>query len=89
MEFSGDKPKILMRGHFEGELWGLCPHPLKKEFITVGQDSMLAIWNIAERRQRKYAKLDCAANVLAYTSDAAMLAIGFINGEVKVLDQQF
>jgi hypothetical protein len=50
---------------------------------------MLAIWNIAERRQRKYAKLDCAANVLAYNSDATLLAIGFINGEVKVLDQQF
>jgi hypothetical protein len=50
---------------------------------------MLAIWDIATRRQKKFARLDCSGNVLAYTSDGAKLAIGYINGSLTVLDANF
>jgi WD40 repeat protein len=33
--------------------------------------------------------LDCGGNVLAYTSDAARLAIGYTNGSVTLLDENF
>lgn len=48
MEFGSDqkKPVIHMRSHCDGELWGLTPHPSKAEFITIGQDNMLAIWDV-------------------------------------------
>lgn len=78
-----------MRSHCDGELWGLAPHPTKAEFVTIGQDNMLAIWSIDVRRQKRFARLDCAGNVLAFTSDGAKLAIGFINGSVTVLDENF
>jgi hypothetical protein len=29
VEFGGPKPLVLMRSHFEGELWGLAPHPVR------------------------------------------------------------
>lgn len=70
MEFGGAKPITHMKSHFDGELWGLTPNPTKAEFSTVGQDNLLAIWDIGTRKLKKFARLDCAANVLAYTSDA-------------------
>lgn len=47
---AGPKPLVLMRGHYEGELWGLATHPTKEEYITVGQDNFLAIWDIKQRK---------------------------------------
>lgn len=41
---------------------------------------MLAVWDIATKRQKKFAKLDCGGNVLSFNSNASFLAIGFING---------
>ena len=79
------KPQIHMRSHYDGELWGLATHPSKEEFITIGQDNMLAIWDIKNRKQRQFGKLECAGNVLAYTHDETKLAIGYTNGSVQVL----
>lgn len=89
MEFGGAKPMIHMRSHCDKELWGLAPHPSKAEFITIGQDNMLAIWDINAKRQKKFARLDCGGNVLAFTNDGAKLAIGYINGSLTVLDANF
>jgi len=36
MELGGQKSNVLMRSHFDGELWGLAPHPVNQEFITIG-----------------------------------------------------
>ena len=43
---------------------------------------MLAIWDIKNRKQRQFGKLDCAGNVLAYTNDETKLAIGYTNGSL-------
>mmetsp|Transcript_34585 Transcript_34585/g.25731 ORF Transcript_34585/g.25731 Transcript_34585/m.25731 type:complete len:114 (-) Transcript_34585:1506-1847(-) len=86
IEIGGQRTHVLMRSHFDGELWGLAPHPTNPEFITIGRDSMLAIWDVKTRRQKKFAKLDCGGDVLAYTSDGAKLAIGYTNGSVTLLN---
>lgn len=54
MEFKTGKPKpdIHMRSHYEGELWGLATHPIREEFVTIGQDMMLAVWDIKTRKQK-------------------------------------
>lgn len=46
---------------------------------------MLAIWDIKTKKQRSFGKLDCGANVLAYTHDETKLAIGYTNGTLQVL----
>ena len=35
-----------MRGHWNGELWGLAIHPKSLIFYTVGEDNLLAVWDI-------------------------------------------
>ena len=46
----GEKAKVLLKSHFDQELWGLAAHPDKAEFLTVGRDGVLGVWDIATRR---------------------------------------
>ena len=73
-----DKKSIMhLRSHSVDELWGLACHPKQDLYYTVGQDCMLAIWDIKSRRQIKFARLDCPADVLEFSHDATYLAIGY------------
>ena len=47
-----EKPKMHLKSHYHKELKGLAPHPSKAEFLTVGQDGMLGVWDILTRRQK-------------------------------------
>jgi microtubule-associated protein-like 6 len=58
VEFGGPKPIVYIRSHFDGELWGLATHPTREEFVTVGQDNVLAIWDVKTRKQKRFGKLD-------------------------------
>lgn len=86
IEFSGKKSVMHLKSHCQDELWGLACHPSENKFYTVGQDCMLAIWDIKTRRQLKFARLDCQANVIEFSQDSKYIAIGYINGQVTVLD---
>lgn len=37
---------MLVHGHFEGDLKGLVVHPKKDKFYTVGEDLLLARWDM-------------------------------------------
>lgn len=49
IELSDDSCNILIRGHFDEELWGLCVHPVDNKFYTAGQDKLLAEWSIDKK----------------------------------------
>jgi WD40 repeat protein len=85
IEHTNTKSKIHLRSHSSGELWGLACHPNKKHFYTVGQEKMLAIWDIESRRQIKYARLDCAADSLEFSPNGQFLAIGYQSGQLTVV----
>jgi microtubule-associated protein-like 6 len=77
VEFTDKKSQIHLRSHSDGELWGLAMHPTEQQFYTVGQEAMLAIWDIKTRRQLKFARLDCPADCLEFSPNAKFLAIGY------------
>ena len=41
-----EKPKLFLKSHHNKEICGLATHPNKEQFLTVGQDSMLGVWDI-------------------------------------------
>jgi WD40 repeat protein len=43
------KGNVLMRGHFDKELWGLTVHPDQNTFFTVGEEGLLAHWDTQTR----------------------------------------
>lgn len=40
-------PKPIVKGHFDGELWGLAVHPSGRSYVTTGEDNRIYHWDIA------------------------------------------
>ena len=86
IEFEGNKPKILLRGHFDGELWGLCSHPKKNIFFTVGEDKLLAMWDIKTKKLILKCVLEEKSKTIDCSPDCRELAIGCESGNFYIYD---
>ena len=86
IEFSNKKPKVVMRGHWDGELWGLCTHPKQQLFYTVGEENFLACWDIKKRQLQNSVLLEVPAKTVAMSPNAKDLAVGCKNGQVLIVD---
>jgi len=42
-----------MKGHYDHELWGLACFVQEEWVVTVGEDGLLAIWDLHTRKQIK------------------------------------
>jgi hypothetical protein len=58
VQTQGMKGRLVMRGHSEGMLRGLTVHPKIQQFYTIGEDNLLACWNIKEKKMMSCVKLD-------------------------------
>ena len=75
--------RTLIVAHCAGELWGLAVHPLQMEFSTVGDDKVLRIWSLKDRKQRHALDLGASARCCAYSPDGNYIAVGFGCGNKK------
>lgn len=41
--------QTLIRGHGEGEIWGLACHPERDVFATASDDQTVRLWDIANK----------------------------------------
>ena len=62
--------------HFTGNLRFLCAHPSKHEFITVGDDKQLRIWDIKSHTLLKIASFDGEVRSVAYGPLGDIIAVG-------------
>ncbi|XP_038072339.1 echinoderm microtubule-associated protein-like 6 [Patiria miniata] len=80
-----DKPRILVQGHAEGELWSLAVHP-KRPFIATGSDdTSVRIWNTEEKKLVIHTKMENSVRSVAFNSDGSALAAGMSDGSFTVL----
>jgi echinoderm microtubule-associated protein-like 6 len=56
----------VVRGHCKDELWGLAVDATGSEYCTVGDDGMLSLWSVAERRQMAAVSVAGMARACAY-----------------------
>lgn len=68
---------VIMRPHFNEELWGLAAHPTSPEFCSVGDDKTLRIYHLHKRRLLHVTQLGLFSRACSYSSDGKLLAVGF------------
>lgn len=73
-----------MRGHYEGELNGLCVHPSKNIFFTAGSDKMVISWDMVKKISMVTVKVDKPSNHIQISSDGKYLAVGSNASEIYI-----
>ena len=75
-----------LKGHCRGELWGLAMHPERKEFVTVGDDCKLIVWDMTTHTVIKQCSTKHKARAVAYSPDGMSIAVGLGCGEKSVYE---
>ena len=86
IEVSGGSSQVLLKGHFDRELWGIAANPKKAEFATAGQDNLLAFWDLTLKKQKNCLKLEGPAMCVNYSPDGTLIAVGLENGKLLVFE---
>ena len=75
-------------GHYGGELWALACHPTLPQFCSAGDDKMLRVWSLFEKRMVRCNQLEMMSRACAYSPDGKQVAVGF-GAPVKQTAKQF
>ena len=86
IELEDNKPKICLRGHFDKELWGLCVHPKKDIYYTVGEDKLLGVWDIKTKKLILKTVLEEKSKTIDCSPDCKELAVGCESGNFYIYD---
>jgi len=66
----------VVSGHSWGKLNCLATHPSKHEFLTVGDDKRLRVWDMATKSQLKIATFDADILCVAYSPVGDQITVG-------------
>ncbi|XP_071834835.1 echinoderm microtubule-associated protein-like 6 isoform X3 [Apostichopus japonicus] len=80
-----DKPRVVVQGHAEGELWALAVHPKKPIFATGSDDQSVRIWSVGDNTLLAKTEMENGVRSVAFSSDGSHLAVGMADGSFKVL----
>ena len=86
LEIENEEPTVYIRGHWDKELWGLCAHPSENKYFTIGQDKLLAVWDISNRKMINSCNIEKEGMTIACSPDGNELAIGCKEGELIIYD---
>ena len=86
LEIENEEPNVYIRGHWDKELWGLCAHPSENKYFTIGQDKLLAVWDISSRKIINSCNIEKEGMTIACSPDGNELAIGCKEGELLIYD---
>lgn len=75
---------ILMHGHYQEELWGLCVSPNGTRFVTCGGDKTVRIWTLDALIYTSTIKEDGRA--CDWSSNSNFIVLGTINGKIITLN---
>jgi microtubule-associated protein-like 5 len=78
--------KFISRGHYDHELWALDVHPTKPSFVTVGEDFLLAKWDLTTRAQIFHSHMKYQAKVVYYNNEGTKFIVGCKNGKFLIFD---
>ena len=66
-----------VQGHCKYEVWAMAWHPAKNEFVTVGDDCTVRVWDADRKRLARATKLEGALRAVTYHPDGASIIVGY------------
>lgn len=76
----------IVAGHYAGEVWALCTHPILNVFFTAGDDCTVRCWDLAKNKLLSYIKLPEKCRALdILPTDGSELAIPLNSGKVWII----
>ncbi|KAG5190289.1 quinon protein alcohol dehydrogenase-like superfamily [Tribonema minus] len=81
---SGTARKLL-QAHYQGEMWGLAPHPLLPRVATACADGTIRVWDATARALVHCRSVSGEAHALGFSPGGKHLAGGMTSGDVLVL----
>ena len=79
---------VLVRGHSQGELWGLAHDPITSTFATISDDSTLRIWNMDMQEMMYIKELPCGGRVVSYSNNGKYIVVGLLNGKILFFNSE-
>ena len=79
---------VLLRGHSQGELWGLAHDPITSTFATISDDATLRIWNVEIQEMMYLKELPSGGRVVVYSNNGKYIVVGLLNGKILFYDSE-
>lgn len=79
-------PAPVMRGHFDGEVWGLAPHPRNTHYATVGEDNQVCVWDSATKQAVAVAPINTVKGKMPKVNTASTTSSFPINQMARAID---
>ena len=77
---------MLIFGH-TSDLYGCAFNPVvPTQYVTACDSSKVFLWDVKERWLQKVFEVGSAARAAAFSPDGAHLAVGLVDGRIKVID---
>ena len=81
--YASGSATLLSRGHFEGEVWGLAPHPTDPDKVaTSGDDNTVRIWNSSLHELEQVANVDAPCRAIEWSPQGDLIGLGTGTGAV-------
>ena len=81
----GDEVRMVIKSHC-GSVDAVDTHPSKNQFVTVGKDARLALWDIDTRSYVTEMRLPREATCVAFNPVGSLVAVGMRENEVMVAE---
>jgi len=77
----------IVAGHYAGEVWGLCTHPVLDVFFTAADDCTVRCWDLAKNKLLSYIKLPEKCRALdILPTDGSELVVPLNSGKVWIIN---
>ena len=81
--FVSGSATLLSRGHFQGELWGLAPHPTESNIVaTSGDDTTVRIWDTSLHEMVQIANVEAPCRAVEWSPRGDLIGLGTGTGAV-------
>lgn len=56
--------QTILRGHGEGEIWGLACHPEREVFVTASDDKTVRLWDVASKVDKTFVMINTIGTII-------------------------